>query len=78
MLRCLAVTWNFPTSLLVFLVVLMVSGVLLDTPMATVLSCSGKLSGTVPSPQIMPMERASSIEAKEEWKPSLLRRLIQS
>ena len=28
--------------------------------MATVLSCSGELSGTVPSPQIMPMERAGS------------------
>ena len=60
MLRCLAVTWNFPRSLLLFLVVLIVSGVLLDTPTATVLSCSGKISGTVPSPKIMPMERAGS------------------
>ena len=39
---------------------------LLHTPMAMVLSCSGKL-GTVPSPQIMAMERVA--EADGKWKP---------
>ena len=60
MLRCLRVTRNLPRTLLLFLVVLIVSGVLLDIPMTTVLSCFGKLSGTVPSPQIIRIESAGS------------------